>query len=220
MSSQEIIARVVSCLITLQFLVHPEWSFSADLFTEDGSCPPIEDVMARKDYRLRESTHILRVQAKDTYRSHVAPAVSRITSGDFSTPVIDDLNFTLARWPNHYPALLALIDFVQAGGRTDKYVQVSCYFQRANRFVPDDANVYVLYGIYQQRRNQEALAEASWKQALIVNEDAVEAHYNLGLLYFRRKDFDRSSEHAKIAYEMGYPLPGLRRNLARVGRWN
>lgn len=44
-----------------------------------------------------------------------------------------------------------------------------------------------------------------------------ELQYFLGLVLFDMKDFDTAREHARLAYELGYPLPGLRDKLAHAG---
>jgi hypothetical protein len=44
-------------------------------------------------------------------------------------------------------------------------------------------------------------------------------HYNLGLLYVDQMQYDLAREQAKQAYELGYPLNGLRARLERAGRW-
>ena len=195
-------------------------STASDVFEGDGlDCPPSPSPEMRKDYRLRNSTARLKWQVQDTYNYHLGPALRRMKSGDFSTPVIDDLNFLLARWPNHYQALQALVDYEAGGGRANKYFQVSCYFRRANWFVPDDANIFVLYGVYRQRLGLDEEAEQSWKRALSIDSNSAEAHYNLGLLYFRKKEFATSVEHAHAAYALGYPLLGLKKKLAEEGHW-
>ena len=48
--------------------------------------------------------------------------------------------------------------------------------------------------------------------------DSPEIHYFLGLAYLNLKDLDLASEHARRAYDLGYPLPGLRNKLAAAGR--
>jgi tetratricopeptide (TPR) repeat protein len=182
------------------------------------TCAPT-NYEGRKDYRLRESTAQLRWAANDTYQSHVAPALRRMQQGDFSKAVIGDLNFTLHRWPNHYPALQALISFEVGGGPADRFQRVSCYFQRAHWFVPDDAQLIVLNGVYRHKNGDYEAAEESWKYALALDSNSAEAHYNLGLLYFRREDFSSAVEHARFAYELGYPLPGLKNKLIENDYW-
>ena len=111
------------------------------------------------------------------------------------------------------------MEYEAKGGRANKYREVACYFQRASWYVPDDANVLILNGIYRQKLGHDEMAEEYWKGALLIDSRAVEAHYNLGLLYFRLGDFSSSVEHARSAYELGYPLPGLKKKLAMAGYW-
>ena len=48
---------------------------------------------------------------------------------------------------------------------------------------------------------------------------SAEIHYNLGLIYLELGDADRALEQAHAAYALGYPLPGLRNRLQRMGKW-
>ncbi len=188
--------------------------------TDEGIyCSPTVDRRMAKDYRMRE-TSLLRGKAADTYRSHVGPAIRRMDAGIYSRSVIGDLNFTLKRWPNHYLALQALIRFEAGGGAVDKYIPVLCYFEKAHHFVPDDANVLVLAGLFRYKSGRDEAAKELWKFALRIDPKSVDAHYNLGLLYFRLGQYSASLEHARTAYELGYPLPGLRRMLIDGGYWN
>jgi hypothetical protein len=43
--------------------------------------------------------------------------------------------------------------------------------------------------------------------------------YNLGLVLFDMKLYEDAKARAVAAYELGYPLPGLRRKLERIGKW-
>ena len=210
----------VACLV---FLFNDSFAgTAADVFREDGFvCPDvrIEMLSRQKDYRLRDTTPLLRGQHYDNYQNHVVLAINRMKYGDFSDAVIADLDFTLARWPNHYRAMQLLIDYEANGGRANKFIQVPCYFQRAHWFVPDDENVLVLFGIYQRKLRKYEGAERAWKYALVIEEGSVEAHYNLGLLYFSLGRFQAAVHHAHKAYELGYPLQGLKRKLVTAGHW-
>ena len=44
-------------------------------------------------------------------------------------------------------------------------------------------------------------------------------HYNLGLAYVKLKRYDEAMTEARKAYAMGFPLPGLRNQLQRAGKW-
>ncbi len=96
---------------------------------------------------------------------------------------------------------------------------VVCYFQRANRFVPDDANIYILYGVYRHKAGDYEEAEISWKYALSIDNNSAEAHYNLGLLNLKLEKFPSAVKHARLAYDLGYPLPGLKGKLIEQGHW-
>ncbi len=47
---------------------------------------------------------------------------------------------------------------------------------------------------------------------------SAEIHYFLGLFYVDLDDLDAAVAHAELAYELGYPLPGLASKLRRHGR--
>jgi tetratricopeptide (TPR) repeat protein len=49
---------------------------------------------------------------------------------------------------------------------------------------------------------------------------SAEICYNLGLVELELSEPDRAVEYAQRAYALGYPLPGLRRKLERLGRWS
>ena len=46
---------------------------------------------------------------------------------------------------------------------------------------------------------------------------SAEIHYFLGLVFVDRREFELAVDHAAKAYELGYPLPGLRSKLQRLG---
>lgn len=48
--------------------------------------------------------------------------------------------------------------------------------------------------------------------------ESAEIHYFLGLLIADSGELDAAVDHARQAYRLGYPLPGLRNKLKRLGR--
>jgi hypothetical protein len=44
--------------------------------------------------------------------------------------------------------------------------------------------------------------------------------YNLGLAYFRKKDYSQALVFAKQAYAKNFPLPGLKNKLIEAGKWD
>ena len=204
---------------TIFLIFYSTYSSAASVFEEGVLCPVVSDSgITKKDYRLRDSTD-LRPRYNDNYRNHMAPALQRMKEGSYSRIVMADLDFTLRRWPNHYAALQALIAYERGGGAANILTPVSCYFQRAYRFVPEDANIFILYGIYNHKQRRYDVAESAWLFALQIDDQSMEAHYNLGLLFHRLERFSESLEHARIAYSLGYPLPGLKEKLASAGYW-
>ena len=69
---------------------------------------------------------------------------------------------------------------------------------------------------------RDAAQPAQAREVLESGDRALEGksaalHYLLGLVLMDLKDFPAAQEHARRAYELGYPLPGLRDRLARAG---
>jgi tetratricopeptide (TPR) repeat protein len=184
-------------------------------------CGSASDLSSVTDYRLANASPALQWSIADINRNHLDPAVELLNKRDVSRNVISDLSFILNHWPNHYPALQALIRYKLGGGDEDRdpYRSVECYFEIALQFVPNDANVLVLYGIYRYKSGDSDRAELYWKQALQNDPNSADAHYNLGLLYVEESRFRDALEHATKAYDLGYPLPGLKGKLIRAGYW-
>lgn len=136
-----------------------------------------------------------------------------------SGSVGSDIGYTLDRFPNHHRALAALARLAlrektpQPRGAA---YPVDCYFLRALSMNGRDAQVRSTYAAYLlgAKREDEALAQL---EAVIESDPAnATAHYNLGLLHFKRKDYDKARTHAQEAYSRGFPLEGLKNKLATL----
>jgi Flp pilus assembly protein TadD len=57
------------------------------------------------------------------------------------------------------------------------------------------------------------------KEAHNLQPDNPTINYNLGLLYVQRKNYEEAKNYAKKAYELGFPLPGLKNQLMQAGKW-
>ncbi len=79
--------------------------------------------------------------------------------------------------------------------------------------------VKVIYGHYLLKQGQKAPALEKLGAAHISESKDANVAYNLGLAYFDAGDFGKALENAHLAYKMGFPLPGLRDKLRRVGKW-
>ena len=96
---------------------------------------------------------------------------------------------------------------------------IACYFDRAIRFAPDDGTVYLLYGIYLSRSGNKQEALKQLKSAESYTKDDANVQYNLGLAYLDIKDYPNALLHAQRAYELGFALPGLKKQLQDAGQW-
>jgi Flp pilus assembly protein TadD len=94
-----------------------------------------------------------------------------------------------------------------------------CYFERAARYAPDDANVPNALGILLHRADKPEEALASFQKAVELAPEAPEAHYNLGLSQFSLGRYDQAAASARRAYELGYGKQDLKIKLKRKGHW-
>lgn len=154
--------------------------------------------------------------------AHFTPDVENLISGSSSATPAGDLDYTLRAWPNHHRALASLVKYTVR----EKSTQIpglkwpaECYFDRAIRMNAKDAQVRSIYSVFltQRGRNKEALEQL--EVATHLEPDNATFLYNLGLLYFRQKNYEKASHYAGQAYALGYPLPGLRNKLIQAGKW-
>jgi tetratricopeptide (TPR) repeat protein len=158
--------------------------------------------------------------------AHFTPEVETFVGhdkcGGNGCMVANDIDYTLRAFPNHHRALLAMSRYHLRGldetKRPMRYTP-ECYFDRALRFKSTDSTVHMIYGYYLSKSGKPQEALQRYARALELSPDSAEAHYNVGLLYTDRKEYAQAREHAKRAYELGFPLPGLRRKLERAGEW-
>ena len=142
--------------------------------------------------------------------------------GGHSGLIGGDIDYTLRAFPNHPRALQSMMKLGEVQ-KTERprgaRFTVECYFARGVRFAPDDGAVKILYGIYLLRRGQKNEAVEQLQAAQELVGDNPNLHYNLGLAYFDLKVYDKALMHAQKAYELGFPLPGLRDKLKQAGKW-
>ena len=96
---------------------------------------------------------------------------------------------------------------------------MECWFERAERFVPDDGTVLMIHGIYTLRKGDARAAIAKFKRSEELSGPNANLHYNLGLAYLEVRDYDNALDRARSAYRLGFPLPGLRNKLQEAGKW-
>ncbi len=178
------------------------------------------------DYRLRTSSQIAGYY-NQVIGAHFTESVRRGERGNTAVNVMGDLSYVLNRFPNHPEALMVVSRVqrrpgfsLQQGTRVDyRWTSAECFLERARIFAADDPVVWGLSAIHYQALKKFDDAEAFYRQALKLSPDNPEIHYNLGLLYADREQWPQAREHAEIAYQKGYPLPGLRDRLKRANAW-
>lgn len=192
-------------------------------------CPSIDlaELQSRRDYRsalvgLDRSATSDWQRLKTVELNHLNENVRTLTKGQSVAHPGGDLMFILGIFPNHTPALELLVrlavreDTVKPKGVG---TPVPCTLQRAVAFRPDDAQARMIYGIYLARigENEDAIKQLETAEKAASTDANI--LYNLGLLYFEKKNYDKALAYAQRAYERGFPLPGLKNKLSSVGKW-
>lgn len=154
--------------------------------------------------------------------NHFNEDVENLVKGQTGT-VFGDIMYTLRIFPNHHRALNAMARLYHRDGGRPKNastkVPLDVFFQRAFQFSPRDPIPHMIYAIYFQKAKEYDKALLYYQNAMILEPDSAELHYNLGLLYEEIGDYENSLYHAKKSYEMGYPLAGLRNKLIKAEVW-
>jgi len=176
---------------------------------EVQGCGDLSNAFGPFDYRdpVAKRDHLPVVEAY-----HFTPDVEALQQGR-SGYVIGDLDYTLRAFPNHPRALISLSRYSLGGGKqwTNPAVQsAECYFLRAIAFAPDDPVPHMLFGNYLQKRNKRDEAREQYEEALRLAPESPDVNYNAGLYFLSIGDLERAKALAKVAYDDGYPLPGLR----------
>ncbi len=181
-----------------------------------GSAPAFAQLKASNDYYKSAGTELLR--SVETY--HVGPAADKLRIRQYES-ASGDIAFTLRYFPNHPQGLLQMMQLCEQWKFSAQcnFAMVSDVFANAIAINPNVAAPYVAQGIYLYREKRLQAAIASFEEALTVDANSLNAHYNLGLAYFDTKQFELANVHAQRAYQLGAPVPGLRDKLTRVGQW-
>jgi tetratricopeptide (TPR) repeat protein len=153
--------------------------------------------------------------------AHFTPNVENLIKGSTGT-IAGDLNYTLHAWPNHHRALTSLAR-LSIRGKSTKFqglrYPVECYFDRAIRFNSTDAKVRSIYGGYLSHHGRTKEAIEQLEIAVKLEPDNVTALYNLGLMYFKQKQYKKANDCAQKAYGFDFPLQGLKNKLIKAGKW-
>lgn len=214
------IDRAAGLFAAIMFIVSGSWSSVVHAYYDCGS---LENAFGPYDYREhKHGTFQLQLVESAHFTKNVENHISGKGGGRGRQGAMSDLDYTLRAFPNHHRALysVSLFEIKYKIPRSDRYYSLDCYFDRAMRFAPTDGVVRLIYGIYYQKIENYEEALKRYKEALQLMPDSSEAHYNLGLLYLKLKDNKQAKYHAIQAYELGFPLPGLKNKLRALGLWD
>ncbi len=182
-----------------------------------ADCPPYAAHNTGGDYTDPGDRGKLAVVEK----FHFTAPVENLTRG-LSGTLGDDISYTLEHFPNHHRALASMAKL----GLREKAPQprgakypVDCFFERAIRFKANDPVVRAIYGAYLLAGGQNEAALLQLREAARLGPDNPTTHYNLGLMYVKKKEYALALEHAHEAYALGFPLPGLKNKLTAAGQW-
>ncbi|MHB1198215.1 MAG: tetratricopeptide repeat protein [Polaromonas sp.] len=153
---------------------------------------------------------------------HFTPAVETLVRGSTNVLPGADLDYTLRAIPNHHRALLAMMRYgekMKSPQPQGTRYPVECYFDRAVRFRPDDAIVRMLYARFLAKNERMPEANQQLESATVAAADNGFSHYNIGLIYFDLKEYDKALLQAHKAISLGFPQTALRDQLQSVGKW-
>ena len=136
-----------------------------------------------------------------------------------SGSLVGDLEYTLNWFPNHHQALDTLVRLAireqspsPLGAR-----HIECRFQWAKQANPRDGMVAFIQARYRYELGDYEQTEKLLKQAARLSPQDANVQYNIGLIYFRMEDYEAARSHARSAYNLGFPLTGLRKMLHDAG---
>lgn len=153
---------------------------------------------------------------------HFTPQVESLRRGQSTTLPGPDIGYTLGKFPNHHRALLSLSK-LGLKAKTDypeemRY-SITCYFERAIRFRPDDTVARLIYARHLSLTGSSRQAKSQLELAGAYAKDNPLTHYNIGLIALEMKDYETALKHAQIAYGLGITTAHLRDELKKAGKW-
>lgn len=179
-------------------------------------CGELRNAYGPYDYRTEKS------KLEIVEGAHFLPFVENLTRGNTSTTPGGDIDYMLRASPNHHRALFAMMRLAKKEKtekpRGSRYT-IACWLDRAERFAPNDGVVKMLYGSYLLEKGRAEEARKKLEEALELAGDNANVYYNLGLVYFELKDYEKALANAHRAYQLGFQLPGLRNKLEKIGMW-
>jgi tetratricopeptide (TPR) repeat protein len=132
-----------------------------------------------------------------------------------------EVQFTYDRLDKQHPITTnVMIVLAQVCQASDDYGCAQDTLEQAIALHPQAAGPYsALAVMYRDRKQFDKAKDVLMRGDAATEGKSSEINYNLGLLLVDMKDYDSAVERAKRAYELGYPLPGLKNKLVRLDKW-
>lgn len=207
-------------VVLVSLLIAVLGSRSAYAQSGDSSCGSLsQGTSGYGPYDYRTDKHKLGV----VEQYHFTPVVEALIRGSSNVLPGGDLDYTLRAFPNHHKALMAVVRYgekMKSPKPSGTGYSVECYFDRALRFRPDDKIVRMIYATFLSKNARTPEAIQQLEQAAASSADNAFSHYNIGLVYFDLKDYDKALVQAHKAMALGFPRTDLRDQLRSVGKWS
>lgn len=187
--------------------------------TNLGAAPHCGELLQGRDYTDTSAGNKRHLGTVEMH--HFSSNIESLRHGNSGT-LGGELSYTLMMYPNHYRALAAFGNLSLRDKVLKPYgakYSVGCFFDRAIRFRPTDGVVRMVYGNYLLKAGKTDEAAEQLQTAVNLQPENPTINYNLGLLYVQKKDYEQARIYAKKAYELGFPLPGLKNKLVEAGKW-
>lgn len=179
-------------------------------------CSPNANTYGPFDYRTAN-----RQQKALVENAHFTPGVESLTQGK-TGPFGGDIGYTLDVFPNHHRALVTmerLVEKERADPPRQMRMTLDCYFERAMRFAQNDLVLRLLYAnhLIKKQRVVDAMTQIEFVRNSAADNPYTQ--FNVGLLLFDLKDYDRALKQAHLVAAMGFTRTELRDRLVAAGKW-
>ncbi len=134
---------------------------------------------------------------------------------------IADLSYFTARIPPDSPVMAkALYSLAQAyNGLGDKASAINTLNQAVQEH-PEVAASHIALALYlRDNKDLPGALKALEYGVQVAGEHSAELNYDLALVLIESNQSQEAVKYAHKAYDLGYPLPGLRNKLAHLGLW-
>jgi len=169
------------------------------------------------DYR-NEKPQLAKVES-----SHFRPEMEALIQGTNSSKWIGGaIDYTLRASPNHHRALLAAVRYTEKMKTPKPYgylYSMDCYFERGIAFRSDDLIVRMIFATYLAKNTRVSEAEQQLEYVVAHAGDNAFSYYNVGLIYFDMKNYDKALSQAHKAIALGLNRSELRDKLHGLGKW-